>query len=138
PARAECHIMNNELHLEEVPLCVDLDGSLVKTDTLLESVVLLLKRAPWLLFLMPLWLLKGRGYLKRRLSEVVQLDPALLPYNAELLEYVQLCRTQGRPIILVTAADEQIATNVSNHLGLFTEVFSSSATVNLKGKQKRA
>ena len=129
---------SNALLLQDVPLCVDLDGSLIKSDTLQESIVLLARSAPWQLLLLPLWLLRGRSYLKHRLAQAVAIDPALLPYNAEFLEYIRSCRHDGRTIVLVTAADERIASAVSNHLGLFTEVFSSSpAAVNLKGRRKR-
>ena len=45
---------------------------------------------------------------------------------------------EGRPVVLVTAADERIANGVAAHLGIFTEVLGSSGGVNLKGKHKRA
>ena len=66
--------------VQHTPLCVDLDGTLIKSDTLFESVVLLARRAPWMLLLLPFWLLRGRSYFKQRISELVQIDPALLPY----------------------------------------------------------
>jgi hypothetical protein len=66
------------------PLCVDLDGTLIKTDMLWECVALLLKQQPWALALIPFWLLRGRAYLKQRLAARVTLRPATLPYRAEV------------------------------------------------------
>ena len=42
---------------EIVPLCVDLDGTLIKTDLLWESLVRLLKNNPLYLLAVPVWLL---------------------------------------------------------------------------------
>jgi hypothetical protein len=50
------------------PLCVDLDGTLVLSDLLLESFVLLIKRNPFYLFLVPLWLLRGKSVLKAEIA----------------------------------------------------------------------
>ncbi len=51
------------------PLCVDLDGTLIKTDLLWESLLALLKQSPFSLFRLPFWLLKNRmncfGYMDR-------------------------------------------------------------------------
>ena len=56
------------------PLCVDLDGTLIKTDLLWESVVKLLKTAPWKAFLLTVWLIRGKASLKSRLAESVTID----------------------------------------------------------------
>jgi hypothetical protein len=41
------------------PLCVDLDGTLIRTDLAVEHLLQLLKRNPLYLFLLPLWLWQG-------------------------------------------------------------------------------
>ncbi|PNA50054.1 hypothetical protein C1Y14_34405, partial [Pseudomonas sp. MPR-R5B] len=56
------------------PLCVDLDGTLIKSDVLLESLLLLLKKNPFYLFLLPLWLLRGKAMLKGQIAARVSLD----------------------------------------------------------------
>src|SRR5271165_1806662 len=43
-----------------VPLCVDLDGTLVRTDLLWESLVRLLRRNPLYALAVPFWFLRGR------------------------------------------------------------------------------
>ena len=64
---------------ENVPLCVDLDGTLVRTDTLMESVLLLIKLQPWAVLLMPFWLLRGRAAFKQRIAEQVSVVSAWTP-----------------------------------------------------------
>src|SRR5580693_1880410 len=117
----------------EPPLCVDLDGTLVRTDTLHESLLSLVRADPLLLFLLPFWLLSGRAGFKRQVARRVSLDAAALPYNQEFLEYLQSCHKSGRKLILVTAADESIARGVADHLGIFSSVLASSPEANLMG-----
>ena len=71
------------------PLVVDLDGTLVKTDSLIESFLALILQNPLYVFVVPLWLLRGRAYLKQQISRRVTLDVSLLPYNQELLNYLR-------------------------------------------------
>jgi 4-hydroxybenzoate polyprenyltransferase/phosphoserine phosphatase len=119
-----------------VPLCVDLDGTLIKTDLLWESLVRLLKSNPFLLFLVPFWWARGRACLKARIAERATVDPAGLPYNQALLDFLRSEKQQGREIILVTASDTKLAALVARHLGLFNEVMASDGKTNLRGKTK--
>lgn len=118
------------------PLVVDLDGTLTPTDTLVESVVRLLKQSFLHLLLLPVWLLQGRAAFKRQVASRVQLAGANLPYNAELLAYLQAARQAGRPVYLATAAHSSIAHNVATHLGLFDGVLATDDGANLKGAAK--
>jgi 4-hydroxybenzoate polyprenyltransferase len=120
------------------PLVVDLDGTLIKTDLLLESVCSLLRQEPLALFALPIWLLKGRAHVKREIAQRVQLDPALLPYRTELLDYLRAEHDKGRSIILATASDERFATQVADHLTLFDMVLASDGITNLAAERKRA
>ena len=63
---------------QAIPLCVDLDGSLIHSDLLLESFLLLIKRNPLYLFLAPLWLLRGKAHLKAALANQIA-DPKAIP-----------------------------------------------------------
>ena len=117
-------------------LCVDLDGTLIKSDLLWECVLVLLKTAPWLLLLIPYWLSKGKAHLKRELAIRANIKPANLPYRPEVLEFLQEQRTSGRVIVLATAADRTIADRVAGHIGLFDEVCASDGNTNLIGSAK--
>src|SRR5215472_4779531 len=72
-----------------VPLCVDLDGTLIKTDVVWESLVLLLRHKPLYCLAVPFWLMFGRAYLKSQLARRVKLDPSSLPYNESFLEFLK-------------------------------------------------
>jgi 4-hydroxybenzoate polyprenyltransferase len=120
-----------------LPLCVDLDGTLIKTDTLFESILILIKSKPFYIFLLPVWLLKGRAYLKQKITANVNLNIELLPYNPLVLNWLREEKATGRKIVLVTAADHSIANAIANYLGLFDEVLASNGHINLKGKIKQ-
>ncbi len=119
-----------------VPLVVDLDGTLTRSDTLYESFLLLLKRAPHLALLVPLWLLKGKANLKAELARRVELDPGDLPYCQPLIDHLKAEKQAGRRLVLATAADERIAQAVAGHLGLFELVLASDGRTNLSGAAK--
>lgn len=118
------------------PLVLDLDGTLLRTDTLVESVLVLLKRNPLHIFQVLLWALAGPLTLKNRLAERVSLNVALLPWRQDLLEWVRGQRATGREVVLATAAHRTIADAVAAHLGLFDQVLATDGTVNLKSEQK--
>jgi 4-hydroxybenzoate polyprenyltransferase/phosphoserine phosphatase len=117
-------------------LCVDLDGTLVKSDTLVDSTLALARQHPAALLQLPRWLLQGKAALKRHVTSAVQLDVAHLPYNRELLQYLEQQHTTGRPIYLATAADSALAHQIAAHLNLFTGVLASDGTLNLAGHNK--
>lgn len=120
------------------PLCVDLDGSLVLSDTLHESVLLLAKQHPLDLLRLTGWLAGGKAKLKSYLSERVVPDPAALPYCQELVEFLKSEKAAGRRLVLATASHRRVAEGVAEHLGIFDEVVASDQTGNLKGSAKLA
>jgi 4-hydroxybenzoate polyprenyltransferase/phosphoserine phosphatase len=119
-------------------LCVDLDGTLVKSDTLHDSALAVARHHPRALVNIPGWLAQGKAALKRHLANTVQLDVAHLPYNRELLQYLEQQRATGRPLYLATAADADTANRIAAHLGIFTGVLASDGQLNLAGKNKLA
>jgi 4-hydroxybenzoate polyprenyltransferase len=121
---------------QESTLCVDLDGTLIRTDLLAESLSGALRQNFWIIFLLPLWLLKGRHYLKAELSRRSTVDPTLLPYNQPLIDYLLERRRGGASLCLATGADRALAHSVAGHLGFFDDVLSSDESVNLTGRRK--
>jgi 4-hydroxybenzoate polyprenyltransferase/phosphoserine phosphatase len=117
-------------------LCVDLDGTLVKSDTLVDSLLVLLRTRPALVFKLPGRLLHGKAAFKAYVTESISLDVAHLPYNRQLLQFLQQERAKGRPIYLATGADIAIARRVAAHLGIFTGVLGSDGAANLTGNKK--
>ena len=121
-----------------VPLCVDLDGTLVKSDTLVDSTLALARYNPALLLRLPSWLLQGKAALKQHITSAVELDVVHLPYNQPLLDFLREQHALGRPLYLATAADAALAHRVADHLGLFAGVLASDGATNLAGSNKLA
>ncbi|WP_152053723.1 UbiA family prenyltransferase [Tautonia marina] len=119
-------------------LCVDLDGTLIRSDLLWEAFAVLLRTRPWDLWRVPFWLLSGRVRLKTQLADRAPVDVARLPYHTELVDYLRAERGRGRRVVLATAADPGVARAVADHLGIFDEVVAGDGSVNLKGEAKRA
>ncbi len=119
-----------------LPLCVDLDGTLVKSDTLADSLCVLARTHPRDLLRLPGWLLRGKARLKHEVSARAILDAAHLPYNEALIVYLREQSASGRPLCLSTGADRQLADRVAVHLGIFDAVISSDGDTNLTGVDK--
>ena len=117
-------------------ICVDLDGTLVAADLMWESLLLLLKRAPLAALMVPLWLLRGRAHLKRQIASHAVPDPRTLPYREDVLAYLHRCRSEGRALVMATAADEIHARAIAAHLGIFSDVLASDGRSNLSGLAK--
>lgn len=121
-----------------VPLCVDLDGTLVKSDTLLDTVAVLMRHKPLTVIRFPAWVAEGKAAFKRRVSALAEIDVERLPYNRPLLEYLREEHAKGREIWLATGADTVLAERVAAHLRIFMGVLASDGAVNLTGKNKLA
>lgn len=121
-----------------LPLVVDLDGTLTPADTLVESIVALVRKSPLNLFRLIAWLFGGRAAFKRAVARHVTIDGATLPYNQPLLAWLRAEKGQGRRLVLATAAHSSIAAQVQRHLGLFDQLISTSDGDNLKGAAKLA
>ena len=122
----------------EAPLCVDLDGTLIATDSLSESLLLLVKQSPADLLRLPGWLLKGRAYFKEQVASRVKVNAALLPYRADIIELIRTEKQAGRRVVLATASHQNVAAAVAEHVGLFDEVIASGNGANFKGPAKLA
>ena len=119
-----------------LPLCIDLDGTLTHADLSVESLLMAVRNAPWILFLLPAWLIRGKAYMKDRLSSFADLDVSVLPYNPEVIALVRQARSDRRQTVLVTGSHHKYAEQVAHHLGLFDEIMATGADRNLTGATK--
>lgn len=119
-----------------VPLCVDLDGTLVCTDTLWECLIAAWRNNYWLILLLPVWLLRGRAYLKHEAARHANLDARSLPYDSDLVQWLAEQRDRGRVLVLATGSPEAVAHKVADHLALFSDVIASTKTINRTGRNK--
>jgi 4-hydroxybenzoate polyprenyltransferase/phosphoserine phosphatase len=120
------------------PLVVDLDGTLIRSDVLIECGFAFVKSAPHRFYEPLLWLAQGgKSNLKARLADATEIDVSALPYDAAVLEWLKEERTAGRRLVLATATHERYATAISEHLGLFDQTFATHSDVNLSAHRKR-
>ena len=118
------------------PLVLDLDGTLLRTDTLLESAVAALRDNPFVIFSMLLWLLQGRAVLKQRLAAIAMPDIATLPAEPRVVSLGRAAAAAGRPVVLATAATVEIAAAVAERFPFISRVMASNGRTNLKGGAK--
>lgn len=128
-----------EQHAEPaVPLFVDLDGTLVKTDLLLESLLSLLKSSLHRVFMLPIWLLRGKAYFKSKIAAGGRVDPSKLPYHEQFLSFLRNQHARGRKLVLASASNARIVETVAAHLGIFSAHIGSDTENNLAGVAKLA
>lgn len=121
----------------ELPLILDMDGTLLLTDTLVEAVTERLFSAPVQVLGLAASLSHGRANLKARLAATSRADYAAIPVRQDLVEYAAAERTCGREIWLVTAADQTVADQVAARFDFFTGAVGSDGSNNLKGVAKQ-
>jgi len=119
-----------------MPLVVDLDGTLVATDTLWELIFLFLKRNPLGAFSLIAWAFQGKAKFKAKLGAEVSLDAESLPYRPDFLKWLRAEKQSGRLILLATGADALTASGVAAHLQLFDGVISSDGKTSATGDAK--
>lgn len=119
----------------DLPLAVDLDGTLIRTDIFTQQLLRFLVRAPWRLPELLLWFVHGRAYVKARLAAYAP-DPATLPYDERVVDWLRAEKARGRTIVLASASDRSAVEAVAKHVGLFDRVFASDGRTNLKARRK--
>jgi apolipoprotein N-acyltransferase len=127
---------NNAPHLPSVPLVVDLDGTLIRTDMMWESLARMMRRNPFAIFAILFWWTRGRAFMKQQLARRVQIDSATLPFNEKFLLWLRTEKKSGRKLILATASDLKMAQPVADHVGIFDEVLASDGKTNLRSENK--
>ena len=121
---------------DQVPLLVDLDSCLIRTDLLLETAISYLGTRPLRAFHLLVWLFAGRPQLKRKLGEAASLDLSLIPIDETIADYARNAKRQGRQVYLVTASDEFLARKIATRFDFLDGVIASDGNTNLKGVRK--
>lgn len=118
------------------PIYVDLDGTLIRTDLLWESLFLLARQHPEALWRVPGWALRGKACLKAEIAGRIEFDASTLPYRQDVVETLGRAKAEGRTIILATGANRRLAEAVADHVGLFDAVMASDGETNLTAERK--
>ena len=119
------------------PLVVDLDGTLIKTDLFIKSMFLYAKKRAFNLFRLVYWAGMGKAAIKEKISYKVTIDVRSLPYNEELLSFLETQKKTKRQIVLATASHYHYASQIADHLGLFDVVLATKDEINLSHMNKR-
>jgi 4-hydroxybenzoate polyprenyltransferase/phosphoserine phosphatase len=118
------------------PLVVDLDGTLLKSDLLVEAFFKRAGRNPSsLLALLPA-LRHSKARLKDVLAQTVDFDPASLPYDEAVIGLIREALTAGRPVYLASASNARFVSAIADHFGFFSGWFGSDAITNVSGRNK--
>lgn len=118
------------------PLIADVDGTLLKTDLLLESFFELLAHRPRKALSAITALKDGKAALKARLAELAMIEVETLPLNEDVLAFLKAEKAAGRPLYLASAADKRYVEALAAHVPLFNGVFGSEPGLNLAGSSK--
>ncbi len=119
-----------------LPLVIDVDGSLLKTDLLLESFWAALGRHPLLCLLAVFRFAFNKPMLKQELAQLAALDVALLPLRPEVLALIAQAKAAGGAPLLASGADMALVQKLSSHIGLTTPPMASDGRRNLTGATK--
>ncbi len=119
-----------------INLIVDLDHTLITTDILQLSIKIIIKKQPIKALLIPFWLMRGKGFLKDKLTKIVNIDITKLPYNQHVLNYIKNSKQKGHKVILATASHYKYANQISEYLQLFDQTLSSNKNFNLSSINK--
>jgi 4-hydroxybenzoate polyprenyltransferase len=129
--------MTTGVQPKAVPLCVDLDGTLILTDSLFEATAALMRRNPFYVFSMLVWLLGGKANFKHQVAKRAGLGAETLPWNEPFVDYLRARSQAGVSLYLVSGADAVIVKAAFEYLGIFTDWMASDGVVNLVGARKR-
>ena len=121
---------------ETVPLVVDLDGTLIRSDVLIESAFAYLGQDPLRIGGLLSALARGKAALKARIAARTEIDVSALPYDEDILVLIRQARASGRPTYLASATNERYVRAIAEHLGLFDGWFASNENENLSSTLK--
>lgn len=132
--KMDCNIKNIE---NKIPLVFDLDGTLIANDSVLEGIILAVKKTPILVFFLPFWIICGKLYFKKKIHKYIEIKPEHFVFRDDVLDFAKKEKEKGRDIILASATLKENADLFAAHLGLFSQTFGSSENLNLRSDNKR-
>lgn len=129
--------MDSKNPQDTAPLIIDLDGTLIRSDLLIESALAFIGHRPMSVFTPLFWLTSGKAQLKGKLAKSTKLDVTNLPYDPQIISLINIERDKGRAIILATASHRIYAEQIAEHLKLFDRVIATDGSTNLSAHNKR-
>ncbi|WP_421704687.1 UbiA family prenyltransferase [Aliiroseovarius sp.] len=121
---------------DKTPLVLDVDGTFLRTDMLVESFWAGMGKHPIATIAASLRHLGDRPRLKAELARIGQPRTDLMPVHAEIAELAQIARNEGREVVFASASDRELVERLAVDHGLEGKVFGSENGTNLKGTAK--
>ncbi|WP_377507751.1 UbiA family prenyltransferase [Octadecabacter sp. R77987] len=121
---------------DKLPLVLDVDGTFLKTDMLLECWWAGMGRDPMATLGASFTHFRDRAALKAELAQIAQIRTDLLPVNADVAAMATAARDDGREVFLASASDASLVQPLADHYGMGQRIFASDGSVNLKGAAK--
>lgn len=118
------------------PLVVDLDGTLVRSDLLVESAFAHVGHNPLRVVGLLSAIRRGKAALKAEIAAKTDIDVALLPYDEDVVSLIRQRHAAGNQVYLASASNERYVQAVADHLGLFDGWFASNDNENLSSGSK--
>ncbi|HSG82372.1 MAG TPA: UbiA family prenyltransferase [Gemmatimonadota bacterium] len=122
---------------KNVPLILDIDGTLLKSDLLWESIAALTTSHPIKSLLLPLYILRGRPTLKNFLARESGLDVNEVPLSPTALAMIEAAEAEGRKVILASGSPQSMADAMARRVGA-DEGWGTGPKINLTGSSKLA
>ncbi len=118
-------------------ICADVDGTILATDLLYESLLFVVKREPLTLLALPFWLMRGRPFLKEMLARRAQsLAFDLLPLHDGVVDYLRQSASEGQRVLLASASHRSLVEPIAKRLGFVSGVIATDGGANCKGSAK--
>jgi 4-hydroxybenzoate polyprenyltransferase/phosphoserine phosphatase len=118
------------------PIVVDLDGTLVRSDLLVESTFAHLGTNPLRVLNLFSAILRGKAAFKAEIAAKTDIDVSHLPYDEDVVSLIRQRRAEGNQVYLASASNERYVRDVADHLGLFDGCFASNNKENLSSRSK--
>ena len=123
--------------VSDIPLAVDMDGTLILSDMSVISAKRVIGRRPWMIIgVLFKEIIGKRAQWKRDLARRLDFEPSELDYHEAFLDWITAEYARGRKLLLATASDRLVAERVAAHVGLFSDVLASDESFNLRGSKK--
>jgi len=133
PARA---VSDNLPEARDVPLVLDVDGTLLRTDLLFETFWAGLGTLPRTTLRSTFLHWRNRAKLKEELAEIAPPRFDLLPYNHHVIAEAGAAMADGREVVLASASDRRLVRSLALREGYALRIFASDGRTNLKGSKK--
>jgi 4-hydroxybenzoate polyprenyltransferase len=125
------------MNQDAVPLCLDIAGTLTPANLRHERSISAFKASPPLLgWLFRRWHAHKPSAARARAIE--EAEARILPFHAELLQWLREQRAGGQRLVLIADGDPQLAEQIAAHLGLFDEIARTDGAGSSAERKRRA